>query len=361
VAKRLVFIVLLAAGVSVAVLINRQADPAKGESAASIESSCLEMDPGRLPAHEQSIIEMHDYSSWLGKAIKSKTFALAVADIDDNHLDDILVGAHDSNPILYLNTGTSFLNRSNVLFPRPQKTDLHGYTFVDLDNDNDLDLAIGGGGSDGVGKGAPNIFLWNQSSKETLRFSQLEIPSEVALPRSRSRAFIPVASKDGTAVDLYLTTLLSERFPNRLFQNTGSGESIAFIADDRSFLTRSIKDHGRGVIADLDNDGRNDYLTVDGRSARLYWNPESERPTSMLASQAYSVKVADFTNDGQLDIFVGRSARPSQSDLVSYNNDQFMLSCGTGRRIRTWFHLARNPNLSGSISCSMSKRPQRWA
>lgn len=311
----LVSVVMVAAGLLFSLWERqRQTEVASGELAGL---ACMEVEPLARPGKKSLSISLQDHSKLLGKEPRTKTFSIAVTDLNSDSRDDIVVGAHGENPIVYINDGEAFIDRSEVLFPSPERIDRHGYTFADLDNDGDLDVAISGGGSDGVGKGSPNIFLRNNSSASGLKFAREQVSDDIALPRSRTRTLIPVVAPGGAAVDLYLAALSRSDYPNRLFRNHVTADEFSFSSDDDHPLTRELEDHGRGVFADFDNDGRRDYLTVNGRSVDLYWHPESGRETSTLASRAYSVKAADFNNDGKLDIFVGRSAGPSGSDIVS--------------------------------------------
>ena len=292
----------------------QQAGVASGDLAGL---ACIEAESFAMPAEEAPSIFLQDHSALLGEEARTKTFSIAVADLNSDSRDDIVVGAHGENPIVYINDGKAFVDRSEVLFPKPTRIDRHGYTFADLDNDGDLDVAIAGGGSDGVGKGSPNIFLRNKSASNGMEFSREQVPDNLALPRSRTRTLIPVVAKSGAAVDLYLAALSRSDYPNRLFRNNVTADKFSFSSADDHPLTRELEDPGRGVFADFDNDGRRDYLTVNGRSIDLYWHPDSGRAMSKLANKAYSVKAADFNNDGLLDIFVGRSAGPSGSDVVT--------------------------------------------
>lgn len=265
-------------------------------------------------------VSMRDSSGLLGENIVTKTFALSVSDIDRDGKDDILIGAHENNPFLLMNTGSGFRDASQTLFAKGVILDRHGYSFADLDNDGDLDLAVASGGEDGVGLGAPNVFLRNDTENGALQFTEMQVSREMAEPSFRARSLMPIASSDGKAVDLYFTGLRRVGFPNTLFRNTRSYDAFQF-DPEQSFLTMSINDHGRGVITDFDGDGKDDYLVVEDWRLKIYWHPSSDRRPGILSYKALSATVGDFNNDSRPDIFLGTFSAPSESDNLTHNSD----------------------------------------
>ena len=269
-------------------------------------------------------ILMADHSSWLGQETGSKTFSIAVADLNNDSRDDILIGSHEQNPYLYISEDGTFSNQSSLLFPEPRKIDRHGYTLADLDNDGDLDVAISGGGSDGVGKGAGNMLLENMAEEGSLFFEHRSAPEHVALAASRSRSLIPVTSTDGRMVDFYLATLKRTGYPNTMLINAGVQNISDFLIDPQDPLTISVDDHGRGVFADFDNDGKDDYLAVVASRAVLYRSTSPGKPPLKFSDLTYSLKAADFNNDGNLDIFIGRFSPPTHSDRISHDSEKLI-------------------------------------
>ncbi len=252
---------------------------------------------------------------------RSKTFSLAIADLNGDYRDDILIGAHNQNPFLLINQGAGFTDQSHALFSTPRRDDRHGYTLADLDNDGRLDITIASGGTDGVGGGWPNLLLRNESEGEDLRFVAQPMAEDFALQPGRSRTFIPAASADGSTVDLYYTTLERDGYKNRFFRNNGGALHQALTPDAGHFLSRRINDQGRGVLADLDDDGGVDYITVERDTARIFWNRDGgHKPTDLLGA-VRTLLVADFNNDGRLDIFVGRANRQTRSDRMTFASD----------------------------------------
>lgn len=268
-------------------------------------------------------IRLTDATYLLGTEKRAKTFSLGVSDFNNDGLDDILIGSHTGSPFLYRNTATGFVNDSRRLFKVPAHADKHGYTIVDIDDNGFLDIAIAGGGADGIGNGSPNIFMRNTTAERgMLSFDHSPVTKNISSRATRARALIPVPSNTGERVDLYLTALSRDGFPNQLLENKTTNAKFKFAPTRGQPPSMSIMDHGRGVVTDFDANGEADYLVIDGGTARIIWGPKTNKATTVLANHAYSTQVADLNNDGLLDIYLGRSSTPSRSDHLSHNTRQ---------------------------------------
>ena len=64
----------------------------------------------------------------VGLAKHSNTFSIVVTDVDNDGMDDLLVGNHDSPPTLYLNKSLQFIAQPDAL-PIKKRADRHGYAY----------------------------------------------------------------------------------------------------------------------------------------------------------------------------------------------------------------------------------------
>ncbi|NND66734.1 MAG: CRTAC1 family protein [Halioglobus sp.] len=271
-------------------------------------------------------IQLTDDPTFDDSRYRSKTFSLAIADLNCDRRDDVLIGAHNQDAVLLLNAGAGFTDQSGALPPTRLREDRHGYTVADFDNDGRLDIAIAGGGTDGVGAGWPNVLLRNTTEADALRFVGQPVGAEFALSPGRSRALIPLPSDDGRAVDLYYATLQRDGYDNRLLRNIGGTGEQPFKADPDHFLSRKINDSGRGALADLDGDGGRDYLLVENERVKIFWHRDGGASPTILTHAARTAVLADFDNDGMLDVFVGRMIRESQSDRITFAGNDMIFT-----------------------------------
>jgi hypothetical protein len=271
-----------------------------------------------------SRVSFTDITASAGLELRSNTFGAVFSDIDNDGDDDLLVSRHGKGPYLYLNRGDlTFEDVTRKVLPRT-RGDRHGVTVVDLDNDGDRDLVMAGGGADGVGRGSVN-HTFRSLLVETgeLSFELVTASSDLGgEPRNRSRALLPLASPDGTMVDLYLTCLSRLGFPNQYFHNQSQVDKISFEADGSSSLRLELASEGKDLFVDIDRDGDQDLIVMDLHSLKLYRRSKSgytEEPSQLndlhLAS---SLAAGDLNNDGFPEIVVGNFADWGKSDRASF-------------------------------------------
>lgn len=268
-------------------------------------------------------IELVDATASSGLERYSKTFGVAVTDLDNDGRDDLVISNHGQIPSVYLNRDGYFEDHSHLL-PDQMAADRHGVTAVDLDNDGDRDLIFAGGGSDGIGPGHINrLYRSRLADSGRLVFDSISGQTGISYPPWRARHFLPLANRDGSLVDLYCVCLSRENCPNLYFSNRSGGE-IQLLVDESPGLNRSYHTEGRDLFFDYDRDGDPDLLLISRgrpmfleRVAGRYELNDSVLPG---ISQVACAGVGDLDNDGLLDIYFGGQAGYSRSDRISFNS-----------------------------------------
>lgn len=274
-----------------------------------------------------SLIEprFEEISAAAGVAHSSPSFGAVFCDLDNDGDDDLLVNRHGRGPVLYLNHGGSSFTDATSLLPRT-RGDRHGLTAADLDNDGDRDVVLACGGADGRGQGCASIVIRNLlADTGELAFDVASDGSGLAeAGEYRARCFLPVASSDGSRIDLYLSAKKRPGFPNRYYQNTGSG-SISYGRDDTLGVDRVFASEGMDLVLDLDRDGDQDMIIISEWIAHVFRRHEHgfelER-TLATTDQVCSLACGDLDNDGLPDLFVGTGVTPRNTDRLSHDGER---------------------------------------
>jgi hypothetical protein len=271
------------------------------------------------PGSSRVVPRFREITIAAGIAGSSPTFGAVFADIDNDGDDDLLISRHGHGPVLYLNQGDRTFADATERLPR-SRSDRHGLTVVDLDNDGDRDVVLACGGAGGTGAGCmPSVFRNLMVEREALVFEDVSDDSGlVEASRNRSRTYLPLASRNGSRIDLYLTNKPRQGFPNRYYRNVSS-EALRFERVDSSQLVATFNSEGMDAFADLDRDGKQDLLLIDaGRLRILGQAAEGFADRGLLedATRVSAIAVGDLDNDGLPDLYVGTHRGWTRSDIV---------------------------------------------
>ncbi len=246
-------------------------------------------------------------------------------DIDNNGVQDLIIGDLSSNGVVMLYNGgdvnNAFMTRFDNNYPSydtPVDINVFLNTFtLDLDGDGDLDMLAAPNPSNG-GDLENHIWLYEnvgQDSVEyTLRTSSFLVDNILNLGSSSDPAYNDIDG-DGD-LDLIIGVngfrKVEGGFDSRLylFSNETTGEQLRFrlIDDDYLGLTSINTQSGRFApeFGDLDNDGDVDLVVGDQLGRLIYFENVAEEG----AIPDYPDFVYNF-----MDIRVGQNAKPQVIDL----------------------------------------------
>lgn len=258
----------------------------------------------------------------------SQTFGAAVADVDNDGRDDLVVTNHNQPPSLFLNKGGLFIDRSDLL-PERVISDWHGVTAIDLDNDGDQDLIFAGGGTDGVGPGEINRLFRNLLSETgSLSFENVTDQVGIAYQPWRTRVFLPLPSPNGAMVDLYMAGLPREACPNLYFSNLSRNKAIVLTPNPALGLNQILGSEGLDIFFDHDRDGGQDLLLLKQFQPTFFERlPGGYQQNDALfqglgLTGTFHASAGDLNNDGYPDLYLSAYPPETGSDNLSYNSHE---------------------------------------
>jgi hypothetical protein len=248
--------------------------------------------------------------------------ALAVADVDNNGLEDIFIGgARGFSGMFLLQQQSGFLKKqlhNDTGYSVKLQEDM-GALLFDADNDSDQDLYIVSGGYEST----PLLKdyqdrLYINDGKGNFKYDSLALPFNAT---SKSCVKACDFDKDGD-LDLFVGgRVLPGGYPqavsSAIYQNNSKPGSIQF-TDITSTVATSLKTIGMvsdALWTDIDNDGWMDLFIVgDWMSPTIYRNNKGVLKNNTAGSglgQATgwwtSLAAGDFDNDGDMDYIAGNA------------------------------------------------------
>ena len=266
--------------------------------------------------HTEDLFTDFDREYLIPRQFNHEGPALAVADVNNDGLDDIYFGgAKDQAGELWIQqTNGGFDSNPSPVFNQLAKAEDIAATFFDADNDGDQDIYISSGGNEfAEGQLFSYDRLYLNDGSGNFRFS----PS--ALPQIGSQGkTIAIADADGDGdQDVFVgSNIVSGAYgsdpKHYLLINNGRG------LFKNEINSRMVGNDAFGMInashwLDYDQDGDQDLLIAGEWTPIQLFQNDGKGNLSATASEAfdqsngwwYSLKIADINNDGLPDIIAG--------------------------------------------------------
>ncbi len=262
---------------------------------------------------------------------------VAVADFDNDGLTDIFLCGNDSPNAIYKNTGKlNFKDLSASALPSTDKWSF-GVTTVDINNDGYLDLYVSNSGPDKSETKLANQLLVNNGD---FTFTDRAAEYGLASTHHSVQASFFDYDNDGD-LDMWLNNHgnafnINEVIKSQGYNDIRKGDRLALLKNDKSTEVRKSKiqlyQNNNGKFTDVSNQAGvaelayglglcvadfNDDGHLDVYVANDYWVPDyyfinngngtfSQQNTTLGHTSYYSMgcDAADYNNDGQLDLMV---------------------------------------------------------
>lgn len=246
--------------------------------------------------------------------------AVASADVNNDGLEDIFLGGSFGLPSkLYLQTAAGFQEQETPAFDADKISEDTGALFFDADKDGDQDLYVVSGGyefSENSNFLKDRFYLNNGNGQ--FQKSDATIPENTI---SGSRVYSLDYNKDGKQDLLVLGRQTPGKYPfptsSYILENISKNGVIKFEDNTESFAP-SLQKLGMAtsaVITDFNNDSWEDIIivgewmpiTILQNNNGVYENVTEKFGLKDTAGWWWSIKQADFDNDGDIDYVLGNN------------------------------------------------------
>ncbi len=260
-----------------------------------------------LKAHKEDAYVDFDFEGLIPKMQSREGPALAIADVDNDGLDDVFIGgAFKQEGQLYLQKKTGQLAPSN--FTTEAVFEETCASFIDADNDNDLDLVIGSGGNFQGARTGVRIYFNDGNGN----FDDYKI---IARSNANIAKIAPHDFDQDGDMDLFVASfsvpgIYGINPENMLLENDGKGNFID-VTDTKAPNTKFIGMTTDVIWKDIDGDTKKDLILVgEWMSPRVFKNTGTNLEEFSTNLSEYSglyntVEGRDLDNDGDIDLILG--------------------------------------------------------